>query len=236
MPGGPEELQEDLRPQYSLLATLKQSVIKPKGVFGLQEQSELESEPSDKEPVQQLADSSDQRQYSALSPLEGTTLEEEDPFKPRSKPLIVDPLTPPPVEPKEEENTPPEPPNPDPRPDPITEPMADNNVLSTIGRIPKFKGKCSKAKASIIDLKWYQKMNPKRIIKDKVLISLALQNISDDAMQWKESKLADLDDDLITNKLWNDWGGFKKQFLENWEEIDSSDQHLDMLISMEQNF
>ena len=41
-------------------------------------------------------------------------------------------------------------------------------------------------------------------------------------MQWKENELADLDDDLITTKLWNDWGGFKKQFLENWEEIDSS--------------
>jgi hypothetical protein len=53
-------------------------------------------------------------------------------------------------------------------------------------------------------------------------LSLTLQNISDDAMQWKENELADLDDDSITIKLWNDWGGFKKRFLENWEEIDSS--------------
>ena len=184
MPGGPEELPEDLRPHYNLLATPKQSVIKPKGVFGLREQSESESEPSDEEPVQQLADSSDQKEYSTLSPLEGTTLEEEDPFKPRSEPLVVDPPTPPPVEPKEEENTPPEP------PDPITEPMADNKAPSNLGCIPKFKGKCSKAKAFIIDLELYQKMNPKRIIEDKVLISLALQNTSNDAMQWKENELA----------------------------------------------
>ena len=65
-------------------------------------------------------------------------------------------------------------------------------------------------------------MNPKLIVEDKVLISLALQNISDDAMQWKENKLANLDDNLITTKLWTDWAGFKKRFLENWEEIDSS--------------
>ena len=91
-------------------------MIKPKGVFGLREQSESESEPSDEEPVQQLADSSDQKEYSALSPLEGTTLDEEDPFKPRSEPIVVDPPSPPPVEPKEEGNAPPKLPNPDPRP------------------------------------------------------------------------------------------------------------------------
>ena len=197
-------------------------MIKPKGVFGLWEQSKSESEPSDEEPVQQLADSSDQREYSALSPLEGTTLEEEDPFKPRSKPIIVDPLTPPPVKPKEEGNAPPEPPDPDPRPNPITEPMADDKAPSNLGCIPELKGKRSKAKAFIIDLELYQKMNPKQIIENKVLIYLALQNISDNAMQWKENELADLDDDLITTKLWNDWAGFRKWFLENWEEIDSS--------------
>ena len=65
-------------------------------------------------------------------------------------------------------------------------------------------------------------MNPKRIIEDKVLISLTLQNISDDAMQWKENELANLDNNLITTKLWNDWAEFRKQFLENWEEINSS--------------
>jgi len=197
-------------------------VIKPKGVFGLREQSESESEPSDEEPVQQLADSSDHKEYSALSPLEGTTLDEEDPFKPRSEPIVVDPPSPPPVEPEEEGNAPPEPPDPDPRPDPITEPMADDKAPSNLGRIPEFKGKRSKAKAFIIDLELYQKMNPKRIVENKVLISLALQNISDDAMQWKENELADLDDTLITTKLWTDWAGFKKRFLENWEEIDSS--------------
>ena len=65
-------------------------------------------------------------------------------------------------------------------------------------------------------------MNPKQIVEDKVLISLTLQNISDDAMQWKENKLANLDDNLIMTKLWTNWAGFKKRFLENWEEIDSS--------------
>ncbi|KAF8632529.1 hypothetical protein AX14_010813 [Amanita brunnescens Koide BX004] len=100
--------------------------------------------------------------------------------------------------------------------------MADNKALNNLGCIPKSKEKHSKAKAFIIDLELYQKMNPKWIIKDKVLISPALQNISDDAMQWKENELADLDDDLITTKLWNDWAGFRKRFLENWEEIDSS--------------
>ena len=159
-------------------------MIRPKGVFGLREQSKLESELSDEEPLQQLADSSDQREYSALSPLEGTTLDKEDPFKPRSEPIVVDPPTPSPVEPEEEGNAPPEPPNPDPRPDPITVPMADDKAPSNLGRIPEFKGKRSKAKAFIIDLELYQKMNPKQIIEDKVLISLALQNISDDAMQW----------------------------------------------------
>ena len=182
----------------------------------------MESELSDKEPVQQLADSSDHKEYSALSPLEGTTLDEEDPFKPRSEPIVVDPPSPPPVEPKEEGNAPPKPPNPDPRPNPITEPMADNKAPSNLGQIPEFKGKRSKAKAFIIDLELYQKMNPKRIVEDKVLISLTLQNISDDTMQWKENELADLDDTLITTKLWTDWAGFKKRFLENWEEIDSS--------------
>ncbi|KAF8699403.1 hypothetical protein AX14_000973 [Amanita brunnescens Koide BX004] len=214
LPGGPQELPEDLRLRYSLLATLKQSVIRPKGVFGFREQSELESEPSDEEPVQQL--------QIPVTKEKGTTLKEEDPFKPRSEPLVVDPPTPPPVEPEEEENAPPEPPNPDPRPNPITEPMADDKAPSNLGHIPEFKGKHSKAKAFIIDLELYQKMNPKRIVKDKVLISLTLQNISNDAMQWKENELADLDDNLIMTKLWNNWGGFKKQFLENWEEINSS--------------
>ncbi|KAF8649329.1 hypothetical protein AX14_008693 [Amanita brunnescens Koide BX004] len=177
---------------------------------------------SDEEPVQQLADSSDQKEYSALSPLEGTTLDKEDPFKPRSKPIAVDPLSPPPAEPTEEGNAPPEPPNPDPRPDPITVPIADDKAPNNLGCIPEFQGKCSKAKAFIIDLELYQKMNPKQIIEDKVLISLTLQNISDDAMQWKENKLANLDNNLITTKLWNDWAEFRKRFLENWEEINSS--------------
>ncbi|KAF8630229.1 hypothetical protein AX14_011030 [Amanita brunnescens Koide BX004] len=122
---------------------------------------------------------------------------------------MVDPPTPP-VEPEPKGNAPPEPPNPDPRPDPITEPMVDNKTPSTQGHIPKFKGKHSKAKAFIIDLKLYQKMNQKRIITDDILISLALQNISKDAQQWKENELADLNNNAITTKTWLDWEGFKK--------------------------
>jgi hypothetical protein len=53
-------------------------------------------------------------------------------------------------------------------------------------------------------------MNPKQIVSDNILISLALQNISEEAEQWKENKLADLDDDSVTTKSWSDWGGFKK--------------------------
>ena len=66
--------------------------------------------------------------------------------------------------------------------------MADDKAPSNLGQIPKCKGKHSKAKAFIIDLELYQKMNPKQIVKDKVLISLALQNISNNAMQWKENE------------------------------------------------
>jgi hypothetical protein len=65
-------------------------------------------------------------------------------------------------------------------------------------------------------------MNQKWIISDNILISLTLQNISKDAQQWKENELADLNDKTVTTKSWTDWNGFKKQFLDNWEEIDSS--------------
>ena len=99
--------------------------------------------------------------------------------------------------------------------------MVDDKTLSTLGHIPEFRGKHSKAKAFIIDLELYQKMNPKQIVSDDVLISFTLQNISKDAKQWKENELADLDDDSITTRSWTDWEGFKKQFLDNWEEIDA---------------
>ena len=100
--------------------------------------------------------------------------------------------------------------------------MVEDKTPSTLGHIPEFKGKCSKAKAFIVDLELYQKMNTKQITEDNILISLTLQSISEDAQQWKENELADLDDESVTTKSWTNWNGFKKQFLDNWEEIDSS--------------
>lgn len=54
---------------------------------------------SDKEPDQQLTDSSDQKESSTLSPLRGTSLNEEDHFEPRGEAIKIDPPTPPPVKP-----------------------------------------------------------------------------------------------------------------------------------------
>ena len=61
-------------------------------------ESESESEPSDKEPVQQLADSSDQVSKSVLSPLAGLSLiaegksSEPDPGLPEPPKKEVDPF------------------------------------------------------------------------------------------------------------------------------------------------
>jgi hypothetical protein len=64
-------------------------------------------------------------------------------------------------------------------------------------------------------------MNPQRITTDKTKILLALQNISDDAQQWKENEKTDLDS-IDSTKSYDDWMGFKTRFLKNWEEINSS--------------
>ena len=48
-----------------------------------------------------------------------------------------------------------------------------------------------------------------------------MQNIIDEAQQWKENEKADLDSMTVTTKLLTDWTGFKTRFLSNWEEIDS---------------
>ena len=63
-------------------------------------------------------------------------------------------------------------------------------------------------------------MNKNRINTEQLRILLALQNISDEAQQWKENEKADLDSATVTTKLWTDWTGFKTRFLSNWEEID----------------
>ena len=64
-------------------------------------------------------------------------------------------------------------------------------------------------------------MNENRINPEQLRILLALQNISDEAQQWKENEKADLDSTTVTAKMWNDWTGFKTRFLANWEAIDS---------------
>ena len=64
-------------------------------------------------------------------------------------------------------------------------------------------------------------MNENRINMEQLRILLTLQNISDEAQQWKENEKADLDSVTVTAKEWTDWTGFKMRFLSNWEEIDS---------------
>ena len=56
---------------------------------------------------------------------------------------------------------------------------------------------------------------------EQLKILLALQNISDEAQQWKENEKVDLDSATVTTKVLMDWTGLKTRFLSNWEEIDS---------------
>ena len=65
-------------------------------------------------------------------------------------------------------------------------------------------------------------MNQQRINNAQLKILLMLQHISEDAQQWKENKKTDLDNPKVTTKTWEDWDSFKTQFLNNWQEIDSS--------------
>ena len=65
-------------------------------------------------------------------------------------------------------------------------------------------------------------MNQQWINNTQLKILLALQHISEDAQQWKENEKMDLDNPKVMTKTWEDWDGFKTQFLNNWQEIDSS--------------
>ena len=90
-----------------------------------------------------------------------------------------------------------------------------------LGSCPSFKGKQKTAKEFITNIELYFAMNENRINTEQLRVLLALQNISDEAQQWKENKKADLDSVTVTTKVWTDWTGFKTRFLANWEEIDS---------------
>ena len=65
-------------------------------------------------------------------------------------------------------------------------------------------------------------MNQQQINNAQLKILLTLQHISEDVQQWKENEKTDLDNPKVTTKTWEDWDGFKTQFLNNWQEIDSS--------------
>jgi hypothetical protein len=93
---------------------------------------------------------------------------------------------------------------------------------SLLGTCPTFKGKQKSAKEFITNIKLYFNMNKARIHSTQLKILLALQNISEDAQQWKENEKTDLDDATVTTKSWEDWTGFRNRFLTNWEEINSS--------------
>ena len=136
------------------------TATRSRGTYRVTE-SESESEPSDKEPVQQLADSSDQVSESVLSPLAGLSLiteeksREPDPGPPEPSKKETDPFDPEfedAPEPEEESNEPesekepsePDPGSPIPPDSPIPEPptMASTptSLLGTLKaneRMPK---------------------------------------------------------------------------------------------------
>ena len=148
--------------EVSPLATpcTKSTATSSRGTYRVTE-SKSESEPSDKEPVQQLEDSSDQVSESVLSPLTGLSLitteksKEPDPGSPELRKKEVDPFdaefedTP---EPEEELNEPesekepsePDPGSPIPPESPIPDPPTMASALtptSLLGTCPTFKGK-----------------------------------------------------------------------------------------------
>jgi hypothetical protein len=235
--GGTEHLPENLRP---ILAVSPLTTPKPKstvfsstGTYRVTETSESESEPSDKEPDQQLADSSDQVSKSVLSPLaelslvaQGKLREEPDPQELPEQDKKTDPfdeefedaLEKSEEEPKESKE--PDPPTPPDSPIKI-DPPTMATPASLLGTCPTFKGKRKSAREFISNIEIYFEMNPQRITTDKTKILLALQNISEDAQQWKENEKTDLDS-IDSMKSYDDWTGFKTRFLKNWEEIDSS--------------
>ena len=203
---------------------MKSTATSSRGTYRVTE-SKSESEPSDKEPVQQLEDSSDPVSESVLSPLTGLSLiaaeksREPDPGPPEPPKKEVDPFdaefedAP---EPEEESNKPEssesDPGSPIPPESPIPDPptMASTPTpTSLLGTCPTFKGKRKNAREFITNIELYFDMNVQRINSNELKILLALQNISDDAQQWKENEKTDLDDATVTDKRPDDWTGFK---------------------------
>ena len=189
---------------------MKSTATSSQGTYRVTE-SESESEPSDKEPVQQLEDSSDPVSESVLSPLTGLSLiaegksREPDPGPPEPPKKEVDPFdakfedaSEPKKEPSEPDPGSPIPPD-SPIPDPPTMASAPTPT-SLLGTCPTFKGKQKNAKEFITNIKLYFNMNTQRINTPELKILLALQHISDDAQQWKENKKIDLDDATNTDK------------------------------------
>ena len=235
--GTEKQLPDNLRPslEVSPLATPKpkSTAFSSTGTYRVTD-SESESEPSDKEPDQQLEDSSDQVSESVLSPLtelslvaQGKLREELDPIEEQTKQdKSSDPFDEEfkDAEDKPEEipDSPEDPGSPIPPDSPITDPPTMATPNSLLGSCPTFKGKRKSAKEFISNIEIYFEMNPLRITTDKTKILLALQNISEDAQQWKENEKTDLDDTANVDKDYNNWTGFKTRFLKNWEEIDSS--------------
>ena len=202
---------------------MKSTTTSSPGTYRVTE-SKSESEPSDKEPIQQLKDSSDPVSESVLSPLAGLSLiaegksSEPDPGLPEPPKKEVDPFdakfedTP---EPEEESNKPEpekEPSEPDPRsPIPPDSPIPDLPTMasaltptSLLGTCPSFKGKRKNAKEFITNIELYFDRNTQRINTNKLKILLALQHISDEAQQWKENEKTNLDDADKTDKQMDD--------------------------------
>ena len=208
---------------------MKSTATSSQGTYRVTER-ESESKPSDKEPVQQLKDSSDPVSESVLSPLTGLSLiaegksREPDPGPHKPPKKEVDPFdakfedAP---EAEEEELNKPEPEKEPSEPDPGSPILPDSPIpdpptmasaltpTSLLGTCPTFKGKQKNAKEFITNIELYFDMNTQRINTPELKILLALQHISDDAQQWKENEKSDLDDATITDKQMDDRTGFK---------------------------
>jgi len=76
---------------------------------------------------------------------------------------------------------------------------------------------------------------------DKLCIFTALNKISRDAAQWKTNKLANLRNSrsrvvegVTIPAALKDWETFKRDFLEDWEEVDPSGGTFTQLINLQQ--
>ena len=161
-----ENLPDSLRPYSSPVDTLRVTLSKLTTASSKKEtyraETESESEPSDKEPDQQLLDSSDLVEHSVLSPLAGLSLSRQgesitvdqpgsprspDPFKEelsenKGEPTNVDP---PDIKPNP-------PPNPPEGPPTMATSSAPTNLLGTC---PSFKGKQKNDKEFITNIELY---------------------------------------------------------------------------------